>query len=421
MKISCYFLCIIFAAIFIYSDIFATEPKATIPAFSLNDIYKMTLSAQESIKIESEKVQEIKSQREQIVGSILPQFSASGTEYFQNGEANGSAGSRRPEYKLSYKQALFSGFRDQDALQAIDVALAKQQVLIFQAKREAKEQVMTLYFQGRLFQEKIADLAEARGILNDRIQELNRRVRLGRSRSNEILSADSDRLNLLAQETALKGQLLSVQTALSNLVGKTLGDFTFLDPPSQPVKILTPKERDAVVEKRPEILALKADIRYETLQNQLAQHSNYPAITSVANYYLRRADALNNVKWDWSATVSFPIYQSGVDAAQVRESDSRLRQLELRLAQSRRSIFANLTADAIAYQAALAEQEQTQQAYQKARQSYLAEAADYRLGLVNHLDVLQSLNKSTQLKQNLDTAIVKVKQAAYQVLWDQEI
>ena len=48
-------------------------------------------------------------------------------------------------------------------------------------------------------------------------------------------------------------------------------------------------------------------------------------------------------------------------------------------------------------------------AFKKAEESYRLQTKEYRLGLVNNLEVLESMNAMEEAKRNFDRAVLKTK------------
>ena len=388
----------------------------------LNSLYQIGVSQNEQIRIQQEKVVQARALRSQAIAAVLPHLSLLGAESYQDsaitatGSASAFTNSHKPEYKLSLSQSLFSGFRDQDTLSAIQAQIRKETILLAQAKRTLFQQIAQNYFQILLFEKEWQTTEEAIQLSKTRTAELQRRVNIGKSRTSELLSSEAQLLNLQAQKAKIKGDLDSAKLTLSNLIGTSVSDNSFDEfPISDTIPTLT-----LDTQKRTEIQALKEDIIYYTKLKKVAQNSRLPTLTLGANYYLKRIDFLEPIKWDTVLNLSIPLYQGGAINAQIDGAESQLIAAKKELDFQLRQLDTTLKIDYVSLNSALVQKKALESAYQKTRESYRIYQDEYRLGLINNLEVMQALTNLLDVKHSLNSADTQYKLSYVQLKIDQQ-
>lgn len=401
--------------------------STSISALTLDDAYRFSASHHEQIGIQQEKINQAKAKRDQAMGALLPYVSFFGSETYQDASGNSDGSgvsstlthSNRPEYKVSVKQSLFSGFRDRDTVAALDSQIRRETIYLDQTKRLLFQRVAQAYFRALSIQKDLQNIQAVLRLSASQLADLQRRVRLGKSRENELLSAQAQSLNFQGQEALLKGQLTSAKLALSMLITVPITDelaFTVSEPSSPPDL----QEILSHVSQNPDLLARQEDLASQTLLKSVAEHGTMPNLNLGGNYYLKRTTFLDPIKWDVAVTLDIPFYQGGTDAGLIRESESLRQQIILDLAERRRQIVSDITSDHVTYTASIGQISLMKQAYEKARKSYGLYQEDYRLGLINNLEVLQALNNLLEMRRALDQSEVAFSLAEIQLKLDRQ-
>jgi outer membrane protein len=161
---------------------------------------------------------------------------------------------------------------------------------------------------------------------------------------------------------------------------------------------------------RSDIAALREEVKAREAGIRVARAGYYPALGVVGNYYVHRpSGSQEDIDWDATFSLDVPLYQGGGVRAFHLEALSLLRQSQkslariLRLTESEvRQVHAEL--DSSIHEAQLLED-----AYKKSRRSYDLLNREYRLGLVNNLDVLQATNDLQNIKRDFDLARLQSK------------
>jgi outer membrane protein len=142
---------------------------------------------------------------------------------------------------------------------------------------------------------------------------------------------------------------------------------------------------------------------------KVAKAGHWPLVEVEGNYYLHRRGFLSEVDWDVILDVDVPIFQGGAVKSTVREYTSLLKEAELKLIQTERQVQRDIKN---AYTRLLSTKKQVdflEQAAQKAQKSYDLHTREYRLGLVNNLEVLTALKDLEDIELKLNQAKIQNK------------
>lgn len=235
----------------------------------------------------------------------------------------------------------------------------------------------------------------------DRVEEIKKRVRVGRSRRGELLQAEAQLASVEAIYNNGEGLVKESQERFFVLTGIDRKERVFNE--SISVAVSTKGLRDYLNEAltRPDLKnkELKIDIADIDLQSTKAQH--LPTLDLASNYYLnKRAGTYHNTSWDATLTLNIPFFEGGTTSAKVREYSLKKAQATYSLADYQRTIELDVTAKYETYMRYLNQIKAYEQALEKSKKSYDETLNDYRLGLVTNLDVLSALNLYLDSKRN---------------------
>lgn len=367
-------------------------------------------------KIDVEVAEEKQSQA---FGNILPKLTLNGAYTRQDSPTTSPVGNQlKPDQwyaRLSVAQPIFHGLSEFAAYRSLS---AKHR------SAEASEIAnrLTLYgsvasaFYGLLGAEK--DLEDVRvlwDLTSKRVKDIKERVRIGRSRKGDLLSAESQSLTLNAQVASSTLQLQQAREQFKLVTGlepeALQDDEKGVNNLKLPLADLL-KELDG----RPDIRAAKEE--YEAADEMVSAAFGYhlPQIDFAGNYYLARHGALDNVKWDLGVIAIVPLFNGGATQSAVRENIEVRKSRELQLAYARRNAEKELKTSYQSYLSLLEQSETYEKAYQLAEANYQEQNKDYRYGLVTNLDVLTAMNALQETKRNKDKTFYLAKAAYRQLL-----
>ena len=124
---------------------------------------------------------------------------------------------------------------------------------------------------------------------------------------------------------------------------------------------------------------------------------------------MERPGLQKEINWDIILNLDVPIYLGGTISALVNQALSQARQATLALARLERQVASDVRRTHNLFVSSQRQTDALKEAYEKNRQSYDMQVKEYRLGLVNNLDVLVALTAMQQSKQDYDQAQAQVK------------
>lgn len=379
-------------------------------ALTLDDYFAQALRQSEVVAGQSELIVQAEEQYRQANAALYPTVSGAASYLWQDsGALNPTTNPVRQSFaRLTATQPLFRGFREFAALRQTKALVGAQDDDYRQARVQLFKDVAQNFYDVLSFEQDLKNLTEQIEQYQQREQELQARVRIGRSRIGEVLTVQATISSLRAQVEQTRAQLSTTRDVFAFLSGlprtTALRDTETL--PSELASLDTYLMRVAV---RPDVRA--AEQRQTAAQENVtvARGAFLPTIDLNANRYLERTGSLENVDWDVQLALTVPLYTGGSLQSQVRAAQSQSTQAELvttrarRLAdQEIRSFYQTVVLDR-------ARLEAIENATKTAQRNYETQRHDYRIGLVTNLDVLQALSTYLDNQQSLDRVRYNVK------------
>ncbi len=370
----------------------APPPAPPLPdhPLTLQECYDLAKRRSEELAIRGELIEENKGRLVQSIASVLPRASFKLTDERQDG-SGGSAFTLRhiPTRYFHFSQPIFSGFKEFSAMAGVR-ALTRQRA----SERRRAEDLLLVDVSDAfyLLLEQRAGMHTLEGIrasLIVRIDELGERQKLGRSRPNEVKTAEAQLRRVEADyedarsHEVIARQLLEFLTGLDGLVG-------IIDP-NPP---LTVDDEAVYLEKaklRPDVVASREAWNVARNQLRVARAQFFPTVDLESNYYTKRTGVAADVDWDVLLTVDVPLFQGGKAVGASMTAASEARQAKLLFAKTERTAQREVLDAYARFESALARRLALANALQAAEENFRLQVEDYRLSLVNNLDVLDAL------------------------------
>jgi outer membrane protein len=376
---------------------------ASMRAITMGETRSLALGRSEELAAAAEGVAQLDAAERQLAAGFRPSFdfSASLTKQ-QNSDA-----AARGYFSAAYN--LYSGMRDYVAVKAASSRSGAARLDLERARQRLYLSAAQAYLNLLAAQREAAIRAGQLEVTARRISELQSRAAIGRSRRSEVVSARSQ----LAQDKA--GYLAALSD--ERLAQQALRFMTGLQEDLAPAEI---EERGGapladyldLARSRPDVEARRLAARSYGYLAELQERGALPALDLAANYFvLRDPMPVPESRWDAGAFLKIPLYTGGAlkagrDAAYAaRRAAGLALDLALRQAQSEvRSAH-----DELDY--ALRQERTLAEALVLAEENARYQAEDYRLGLVNNLDVLAALNTVQQTRLALSQAQARARLA----------
>lgn len=391
---------------------------------SLRQCYEWARAQDEGLKSRREAVVQSKARARAATGGALPDVSWEMTRTHQDPdgieelEAQGFAGfveQDQTESKFSARQPLFSGLREFSARSGFKRQSAADAMRLTRAELELFERTSETFY--AVLEEESAggNTRDALILAEDRVKDLQRFRRLGKSRESEVFTAQARASALKAQSRRLESRVASAREDLSVLTGQDLSAAKLSDDaPATPV-VPSLEESLAAARQRSDIRALAEEEAAARLRVRYERGAYWPSADVTGNYYTKRPAFMDAITWDVVLALKVPIFRGGASFARVDEALSSFRQATFRREEAERLVSSRVRRTHAELSAALQEAEALEDAASAAQKSYDALQKEYSLGLVTNLEVLDALD--THLAQNsaYDAARLKVKRLAVQL------
>lgn len=407
------------ASVLVLSPAFGADPGA--PPLTLKEAFRKAGQSSEQIRMQAERVEQMRARYRQVRGGVLPNVRVIGTSTIQDTSGTGGGGDdgtdvrgtltqrERSEARINATQPIFQGFKEFAALSSLRADERREELLLQRQATLLFQQVAESFFRVVQLETELVDLRVLMKLAGERIRELQERVELGKSRTSETSTAESQMAIYRAQEAGILGDIAVAREQLSFLIGEPLGAAAVKDDiglPTEPPPIDDLLQR---VGDRSDVAALREEVESRRAALGVAKASYWPSLGVSGNYYLKRPGFQEEIDWDAVFTLSAPIYQGGAVRGLHLEARSRLREAEHGLARQKRLVETDVRQTHALLVSSIEEARRLEDAVKKSRRSYELLVRDYRLGLTNNLDVLQAMNSLQTVKRDFDLARLQSK------------
>jgi outer membrane protein len=353
--------------------------------FSLDSCFQAALKQSEVLADQQEQIIQAEEHYSQALAVMLPNVNANGTYFAQD-----TVKTEQTTYKVSATQPLFRGFRDFAALHQNQSLITAQKQAYRWAALQLYSDTAQAFYLVLLLEKDLEHLNKETKLYAQRIEELQDRVNLGRSRQTEVLTVQVAKATLQVQIEQTQSQLATARELLAFLTGLPV-EIT-LDDQALTKNIQTLEQYAFCLKARPDLLAAQEQVAAASQNVAIADGAYWPNVDLGGNVYLQRPQgALQDSHWDTQLTITLPVFSSNFNPSKQTESRSQLRQSQLTLTKLNRQAEQNLQTTYHQLQYDLRQTKTLQEAMELAEKNYHAVLQDYGLGLVTNLDVLQAL------------------------------
>jgi outer membrane protein len=376
-------------------------------AFTLNDLFRETVETSDAVRVKAEERIQAEETKTKSGSAFLPQVSGVAS-YLRNDAPPPTAESARifPQdqktARIVAQQYLFQGGSEYAYYSRTKLLIESKEAELAHSRQRYYLDLANAYYDLLLRRANLEHAKAELQLYDEQIEELGSRVRIGRSRSTDLLSARAARASSESRLRAAESELAFSRLALGNLA--RLAEFEVREDETS-TKALDPLDAYLKAsEQRPDLVAIRK--RRDATAKDLTYYRgfHFPSLGLGANYYLHREGANANSKWDATLTLTVPLFAGGSTQSDVRLAASSLRasevqagELERRVETEIRQLHQNLIAAAAEMKALSSAVELSGRAYQQTKK-------DYRFGLTTHLDLLESLRTHTEAKKSFDQA-----------------
>ncbi len=366
----------------------------------LKTCFEKAVIHSETLAIQEESLKIAEAHYLQALGTVLPHISVKGVEFIQDTSGGGGDGSvgntlvrrTRPEVAMSLSQPLFQGFREFRALKISSTEKSKNSLTVKRARQALFADVARAYYAVLETEKEVAIRQAIQQSLQERIQNLQKRIHVGKSRSSELLTTEAELASVEADLEKSKGLMESAKDLLSFFIGEEIKNL-LVDEFKVPTSLKPLSDFLAALEKRPDLQAVTENVRLTQGKLNYEKGGHFPTLNLDANYYPYRVGIYSDIRWDLNFILKFPLFEGFATQGKINEAASNFRQEKLFKEESlERDTLETRQAyhELVSIQAG---QEALQRAETKSQASYQAIVSDEHLGLANNLEVLQALRQ----------------------------
>jgi len=365
---------------------------------TLKESFERALTRSETLAIQDQNIRIAEAHYLQALGTALPQIEVRASELIQDTVATSGDGSvgqtftrrSRPEVAVNLRQPLFQGFREFRALKVSSAEKLKNTYQRDRARQILFADTARAYYTVLELEHELKILQSLRATLQKRASELKNRIDLGKSRASELLTTESELASNEADLENAKGLILTARDYLGFLVGEPVTD-RLIDEFSVPSSAKTVGDYIALRERRPDLDASEEQVRLSKGRLDYEKGARYPTLDMEANYYPYRVGFQKDIDWDVNFLLTVPIFKGGATRGRIREAAAGLKQSEFSHEENERRAELEIRQAYHKLAATKARENALKRAEAKAGANYRAQTEEYTLGLVNNLEVLQSL------------------------------
>ncbi|MDD5262630.1 MAG: TolC family protein [Methylacidiphilales bacterium] len=405
-----------------------TEPRRALPVepfagqpLNLKTCYELALLRMESVGLRDEDVRVAQARYREAIGAILPNVTLTGNQYFYkdqsssfssfstggNTSAAGPVGTSDLTPRMAsvdVKVPLFSGLRDVELAHAAKAQIEGNRQTAQRIRQSLYLDVAESFYQTLDYEEDLRILADVETTLQDRVKELEKRVRLGKSRDSELLDASTSLAQTKVSVEHTRGLLSATREMLAFLIGLPSEQITLRDDSPPAPGSLALAEYLNQVAGRPDVLAAVQAEQAARAQLSAAKGEHWPKLSFEGNYTLYDSSNLQTGNWYGFLTLEVPVFDGGSIEARVDQNKSLYVERRLDLAQLQREAERDIRTYFNQFNLSLAELVRLEEAVKTSGLNYQAQRSDYELKIVNNLDVLSALYRFQNLRRDENTA-----------------
>jgi len=393
------------------------QEVAQVP-LTLADCYGKALKQSEGIAITAEMIKEAEARFIQALSIILPHvyfISTHTQEESPSSAGSGSEGSaltslkptKSSETRFNFTQDLFSGFKAIAAMKGSKYDRSQRVKNKERAEQLLLADVADVFY---LVIEMKADynaLMKIKYALMGRIMELRGREQLGRSRPSEVVNAKAQLYGVESDLELVKSREILARQILEFLIGSSFGDLK--DPYEIPLALQQEEYYVSLSDSRPDVIAARYAWQVARATTSVISSKFLPDVTLGGNYYTQRTAFDKGTDWDVTLTISVPIFDGAETVGKSNEALAKQHESELDYRRKRRKAPYDIKDAYVRYKTAVTVYEALRKEFRTAKLNYHLQKKDYRLSLVNNLDVLAAIQTLQDSERSYIHALYEAK------------
>ncbi len=406
---------------------------------SLFDAYALAVHRTERMAIEGESAIQAEERKLQSIESFLPYFSLRANKAFPGPDSR-YINLARSAVSLYLRQPIVTGLKEASQIKS---AWSDRRIREYQLYNNASLLLMdvgTAYYSVLLLERDLKNNEQLLDLHARTVNEIKRRVEIGRSRQSELLRMNAQIYTLQARVKSLRTGLEHAKLVFATLTGIE-SDYTLSDPVNLNDPAQNLSDAPKIAEDRWDVKAAKEQMEYSKSGVLAAYGAHLPSVYFEGSYFLWQdslyktdkrkqmtqlalssnpagsllGSRLNNGNptrsrdYYFSLGAELPIFGGDITFAKVREANSKKRQSDLAFSQALRLARKDIMDSFQSWESSRIELEAYRKALASAEQNYQVVSVEYRLNQVTILDVLVSLTNLQSARDEYERALLQLK------------
>lgn len=394
---------------------------------SLEECYRLALVQSETVAIQKEAISRATAQIFNAASEGLGNVDFIITRSLQENQSHSTASGSslgasfndpdRQESKFTISQPLFQGFRAMGALTGAGSYRREQTEAWIRAKELLYTDVARAFYNVLRYEKEIEIDQGIHALLKRRIRELEDREKIGRSRTSEVLTAQTNLKILEANLAGTHGSLATVRYLLEFLTGTELDGRRLQEETSEEVSSRTLTGHLKMAAVRSDVKSAEQAVKTAWRGILVAQSRFWPTVSIDHNQFMRREGFMASMDWDTLFKFDLPLFSGGETIGKVKDSIGILKQKKLNFSLAKRQAELDIKQSYQIWLSSKATNELLEEAVRNAEKNYAVQSEEYTRSLVSNLDVLAALESlhNTRQRQNVTYYIMKQDEAAFRV------
>jgi outer membrane protein len=400
----------VFLIIMLFSPVLVFGADINEP-LTLADCYKLALKQSELIAIDAEQIKIAQAHFLEAFGTIMPQVSFSRVE--TRNQSSSITTDKTNESKFIFTQELFSGFKEFAAMKGGKFEKSQRQMEKWRAEQLLFVDVSDAFYLLLETQQDLSALKTIEFALVDRVKELKARQSIGKSRVSEVATTEYQLYNLQAEIQLERNQELLVRQLIEFLIGRP---FDKIAESKLDLNIKSESQYLAEAAFRPDVQASYYAWKIDQEKIAIARSGFFPQVSLEGDYFTHRSSAPTASKWEALLSVNIPIFEGTTTYGQVKEADAVAKQSGLLYSRLGRIAIQDIHDAYINMQISILRKKTLGKALSSAELSYHLQTQDYKLNVVNNLDVLTAIQNLADVRRNYIHTSYESKRFYWQLL-----
>lgn len=378
------------------ADVIKARERSVLTLF---DVYALAVKKTEAMAIEGEKYVQAETRRSQAIGAMLPRVSLRATKIFPETES-GTYTSSKTLVSLYARQPIITGLQEWYSYKGSQYEIRQRRYELFHNAGLFLLEVAQYFYRVLQIEQTLKDKEEIIALYKKTMDELRRRVRVGRSRQTEVLRVNTEIFKLEADIKSLQKELESARMALSAI--SSISPQSILKGGELSGFDRSPEKLKNLMRDRWDIRAAREEVRFAETRLRVEQGGHLPNIYLEGHYRIYQRDKTGRDYYG-ALGAELPLFSGGIVSARIREAESARRQAELRLSRTKRTAETDIRDAYQRWESTQEEMEAYKNALVTAERNYRAIMREYRLNLVTILDVFTALTSLYNAREDYET------------------